>query len=111
MGETNTELPELKVFLTGSQVYGTPRPDSDIDIVLPPMDSEESKKIVKLLGGFPLKSGKINLILTNSREEFNVWKTSTDLLKTIAPVTREVAKGLIKPQLEVIENSNRTPSE
>lgn len=83
----------MKPFITGSHAYGTPTPDSDIDLVLPPMEKHpEYSLIVKSeLSAHPVKYGKLNLILTSTEQQFNLWKQGTEELVMKYPVTREAA--------------------
>lgn len=70
-------------FITGSHAYGTPTPDSDIDLVLPPMSELEQVILLQESDSkhYPVKFGKLNLILTETQEQFDIWKQGTDELK------------------------------
>lgn len=103
----------MNAFLTGSQAYGTPREDSDTDIVvlvdqttfdalcdLDP-DDEPPKS-----GGndvsASLRVGKLNLIMHTSPNAFNAWREGTDELmarfRASGPVSREEAVRVLKEQ-------------
>lgn len=78
----------MKAFLTGSYVYGTPRPDSDIDLCVRVgtlatsrilRDLSESVKTVRF--------GRLNLILCESDTEYAAWKMTTERLMRIATET------------------------
>jgi len=99
----------LKSYFTGSQVYGTPRPDSDIDLVIR-MSSEELAKIVHAqvadtvvwFENSPtasLKFGKLNVIACITDDAFEKWAVSTVQLELRAPVTREEAIRTYKNNL------------
>ncbi len=89
-------------FLTGSRVYGTPRDDSDVDLVV--LLSVRDKDILSEFidnqeeatdryegHGTNYVMGKLNLICVTTQVEFDIWKKGTEDLKAIAPVTREFA--------------------
>lgn len=82
----------MKSFLTGSHVYGSPSADSDIDLVIC-VSKRDKQLLVKLSDNksFPLRFGKLNLILARSKSEFESWKEGTKLLIKRKPVTREEA--------------------
>lgn len=79
----------MKSFLTGSQVYGTPKEDSDIDLVV--RISEDDLCILRRLTGTEsqkytdmncqtFRFGKLNLICTGSKDSMRVWKEGTEIL-------------------------------
>lgn len=97
-------------FLTGSRAYGTPRPDSDIDLVVY-VTSEDLSKLIELSDkvsefgapggvhyedGCCLRFGPLNLICVTSEQHFNTWKKGTEELVAKKPVTREVAVETLK---------------
>jgi len=103
----------MKVLLTGSRAYGTPREDSDIDIVMLGETDEDYNVFVGLkfmanptiptveeckeqLYAGNLKFGRLNLILVNCPDTFDIWKQGTTLLKEFAPVTRDQAVYVLK---------------
>jgi predicted nucleotidyltransferase len=74
----------LKIYLFGSYAYGTPDPDSDIDlaVILPTVSSKhkESVKLYKLLSGIGLPKD----IIVSSLEEFDFYKNEPgSVFKTI----------------------------
>lgn len=97
----------MKCLLTGSRVYGTPRLDSDVDMVVlieDPEDyyilaqeSEFNTQGAKLradqsYNGRSLRFGKLNIIAVLKDEMvFEAWRKGTDFLKSIRPVTKEQA--------------------
>lgn len=104
----------MSYFLTGSQVYGTPRDDSDIDLAL-----FADCECLRWIGTFADKSliesreghdsfrfGKLNLLLFYDRKEFDSWKIATENLKHRRPVTREQAIQEIDRQLNEEEGRN-----
>lgn len=95
----------MKSFLTGSRRYGTPRPDSDIDLVVL-MEGPELTELSKLADntddfgspggeqyddGFSLRFGKLNLLCVTQERHFQVWKQGTDELIAMKPVSRDKA--------------------
>ena len=84
----------VSAFLTGSQVYGKPRPDSDIDLCLI-MDEDDIAQLSIFADDKKLHSntshdydakiveirfGKLNLLIFRSEKEFLAWKAATDEL-------------------------------
>ena len=94
----------FKAFVTGSRVYGQPRVDSDIDLVvfLSPADLErltvfgqqmtspEDPDYV-MAGGIPFRFGDLNLLCVTDEKKYEVWKKGTRHLKRQKPVTRGFA--------------------
>lgn len=86
----------MNAFLTGSRVYGTPRPDSDIDLVI--LVDGLTGDALELLkeGDGAIRFGRLNLIACYDKQDFLNWKKGTDQLREIArlegPVTREQAR-------------------
>ncbi len=94
-------------FLTGSRAYGTPREDSDWDIVC--LVSEDALDTLMCLtgtrvegvqSGVSIKEGCLNLIVMSDARAYAIWEAATDKLKTIAPVSRAIAKAHIIAALE-----------
>ena len=96
-------------FLTGSQVYGKPRPESDIDVVVL-LDFMDFEKLAELTDaerggsapkehGISLKYGKLNLVMMHDRRIFEAWQTATEALKKVQPVTREQAVACVEREL------------
>jgi predicted nucleotidyltransferase len=96
-------------FLTGSYAYGTPRVDSDIDLVV--MVSPAQGRALEEMSDTPredgeldydkehalvLRFGQLNLICCLSQKWFDVWKAGTTELQKRAPVSREEACRLFK---------------
>jgi predicted nucleotidyltransferase len=101
----------MKSFITGSHAYGTPRLDSDVDLVvlISPHAAEILASHIPEEGwdgenhqvknyGLPdepkitnLVFGKLNLICLYNEKDFRNWKALTDDLIERAPVTREEA--------------------
>ena len=107
----------MKAMLTGSRVYGTPGPDSDVDLIIcydtnaeygilstiedmrVPEECQDYTALPdkdKVRGYGPgssklnLRLGKLNLIVV-SKQEYEAWNQGTELLKSIKPTTKEVA--------------------
>lgn len=92
----------MKPFITGSRAYGTPTAESDVDLVIPPMISQDQHTIVKLSDNLdiPIKYGNLNLIIAPTEEAFWLWWKCTKELKQIKPVTRECAINLIESRFQ-----------
>ncbi len=100
--------PQLMPFLTGSRVYGTPREDSDTDLVV--YVSQADLAILRATAGvaapdlkskYPEKGatlmfGKLNLICVEDAAKFEAWRSATEALKARKPVTRDEAVRTIK---------------
>jgi len=92
-------------FVTGSQVYGTPTEESDIDLVVLVSD-EQYSKLVKLSNGmgentgprsYPqIRFGKLNLIALSDDVVWKAWRDATRSLEKIKPVSRDDAVAVIK---------------
>jgi hypothetical protein len=114
----------VKGFMTGSQIYGNPRPDSDIDIVLL-VDENLLHMLAEKAGkhlttdqyedkpeSASLTFGQLNLICVTASEEYDAWLEGTEecfqlmqsrwLEKGPADhyVTRDEAKDLMKKAYE-----------
>ena len=103
----------MKPFITGSHAYGTPTAESDIDLVLPPMGQTELFKFVLLSDNseFPIRYGKLNIIVPESKKHFYLWLNCTQELVKKKPVTREYAIEYIQQRFRDEElNLERTPS-
>lgn len=97
----------MKPFITGSQVYGTPTEQSDIDLVLSlsPEDIEllchfaDNGKCSAGADGGSLRFGQLNLIILQEHE-LEPWKAATDELIARKPVSRDEAVKLIKAMVK-----------
>ncbi len=95
-------------FITGSHAYGTPKPGSDVDVVvlLNPEASNHVSVVCtdprrgssgEFLDSVSYKFGGLDLIVCESIEFFNeVWKAGTDELIARKPVTRDEAVEVFK---------------
>jgi hypothetical protein len=94
----------MQAFLTGSQVYGKPTQDSDIDLVIfTDVDTmlrlralSDNPRLVNISGSNTHKSasirfGKLNLTVVTTEDEWQVWRLATLALKAEAPVSKEHA--------------------
>lgn len=99
--------------MVGSRVYGTPREDSDFDLVVP-MAPEVAAKLYELAGfdpNGPLYFGKLNIIPATSDAQYEAWVDGLAVAvaeqeATQKPLSRERAVEIFKA-FRVI---NRTPS-
>jgi predicted nucleotidyltransferase len=105
-------------FLTGSRVYGKPTKDSDYDVVwlyeegedplfdalytgLINLDDPNDQKISVSRS---LRVGKLNIIIVNSEQEYDAWKSATEHMKSRKTskvfFTKEEAKSIIDAEYE-----------
>lgn len=97
-------VPSRLPFLTDSHAYGTPRPDSDVDLCLYLDCSTSSDTLVdfeRVHGPlrqlnyegtrFYLLHGPLNLIVFTDTKLYDLWLKITNDLIAQKPVTREVA--------------------
>lgn len=83
----------MNAFITGSHAYGTPGPESDIDLVVCLDGSTDDEHFLwdNSDNGGSCRFGKLNLI-TLSPEKFKAWKAVNDeLIKRDHSVGREEA--------------------
>jgi len=95
---------ERRAFITGSHAYGTPRPDSDIDLVilvdsatcalLCDGGSGPSRVLADGTGKafYGSEDSMLNLIILTDPAEFDLWLKGTQELIAMRPVDRETAK-------------------
>ena len=76
----------MNAFLTGSEVYGVPNSNSDVDLVIR-VDEETAKKLRSLSdtpiernGIVIVRFGKLNLILCETDDQLAVWRLGTTAL-------------------------------
>lgn len=93
----------MKSFLTGSRVYGAPKPDSDYDLVVF-ADADVVRQLRMAAGvktGEPIRFGVLNLIPVSSEAEYDAWHDATAqcLVKASVdgPLTRDEAVAIHKP--------------
>jgi len=95
-------------FITGSHAYGTPREDSDIDIVVL-VDFETAEELERLSKAKPSKVphrprkillDNVNLVVCTSEFRFGLWKNGTAKCVRKAPITREEAIEIIGMEYE-----------
>ena len=113
----------MNAFITGSRAYGTPREDSDIDLVVLTSISDMEKLVSIFCSGegpdgpsysetdhptAVLWIGKLNLLIVTDRGDFDVWVDGTRELKDRAlsrRVTRDEAVECFKARREAHRNS------
>lgn len=99
-----SEIKKINAFLTGSRVYGMPRGDSDLDLVIlcSPGDGEQLWHEADGGGTSGQAStvfGKLNVIALCNPAEFEAWRAGTEECKTRSPVDRETAVAIISGHL------------
>lgn len=97
--------------MTGSRRYGTPRPDSDIDLVVLTSDEAIAKLHIACdsaidLEGEPggeykqIRFGSLNIIALTDEDEFRAWEETSAALEAKRPVSRDYAKEAITKAVE-----------
>lgn len=76
-------------FATGSRVYGTPKEDSDLDLVVLLECSSDIWKFAE--PGSTCRFGKLNLVTFEDKDNFERWRKITKELIARSPVTRDEA--------------------
>lgn len=95
----------MNAFLTGSQVYGTPTPESDVDLCVQ-MSWADMNALTRfadsISGSLPdaQKFGKLNLLILEDWK-FRAWKRGTEDLVARKPVTREEAIAVLDREEKV----------
>ena len=97
-------------FQTGSRAYGTPRTDSDYDIVAFMTTGEiaylgekvRERSVSGTHTSLSLRLGPFNVICLTRRFEFNAWQDATNELTARKPVARSEAIELIKSKCKDI---------
>ena len=103
-------------FLTGSFAYGTPRYNSDIDLVI--WISEADLKWLKQEGGqwktmrhtTSFKLGRLNLLCITDFDTWQKWREGTDRLIKQRPVTKAQAIAVFAQLFgETLNDEDKTP--
>jgi predicted nucleotidyltransferase len=98
----------LKAFVTGSRAYGTPREDSDIDLVVmvslrdmerlrdqhderPARDDDDEGEYPDVPDQAQLRFGRLNLLCVTQEDDYEAWRSGTEELIARSPVTRAEA--------------------
>lgn len=109
-------------FRTGSTVYGTPTPASDIDVVVCVEDDIietlfEADSLHQFIeaeeyndGSISIRVGKLNLILIESEGEFERWRTATEKLKKVRPVSKHDAKRFFQTFVDGMQDDATLPA-
>jgi hypothetical protein len=101
-----------KPFVTGSQAYGKPGPDSDTDIAAFVKPHEYmyivgEGQVSSYAENLCLHVGDYDILLFQELALFNSWRDVTDYLVKIAPVTKSTAIEAFKTVLEVAQYRNQ----
>lgn len=86
-----------RAFVTGSRWYGTPREDSDIDLVV--VVSPEEAEILWSLSENPggsVRFGRLNLIVLTDEDQGDTWDEHRGRMRAHAPVEREFAVAALQ---------------
>jgi len=81
----------MKAFLTGSQVYGFPTPESDIDLVVHVSAADAKFLFSNKEPGKPLMFGDLNLVVLTDEQDWIAWRAATDECTRKKPITRDEA--------------------
>jgi len=73
----NIAMSSTAPFITGSHAYGSPTENSDIDLVVWAVGETRAKLEV---GGYPIRFGRLNLILISDSDQWDIWKIGTEAL-------------------------------
>lgn len=84
-------------------MYGQPREDSDVDLCI--LVSQEEAEVLGACadepnahrsgwGSFPVRYGRLNIIVCTNPRTYRNWKRGRDNLKAQAPVTKEQARKM-----------------
>lgn len=92
-------------FLTGSRTYGTPREDSDIDVVcfLSPAQLIALADMAEYIESYDadrsisMRFGKLNLIGVSDEGLYVAWSVGTNRCLAEKPVSRDAAKAIFAP--------------
>jgi len=114
----------MKAFLTGSQVYGTPSKESDIDLVVC-MTVSDVNTMVRVLtekgekpehvdygdGQSSIKIGSLNLLVCHTDKRYASWLLGTQVLMQErqtrhSPLTREHAIEVFSALREMLGLKN-----
>jgi hypothetical protein len=97
----------MNAFLTGSRVYGRPGPNSDIDLVVR-VDPTTARHIRRLQGvamsePTPIRFGKLNLILCETDEQYEVWaKGTAEMIASKQTFDKVAAKAVFDKYREAV---------
>jgi len=103
----------MRAFLTGSQIYGNPSPESDVDLVIF-TDQETVDKLVELSDNksFPIKFGRLNLIITKNEAEYTTWYAAkkvcleSKLIDSVLGYSRDTAVTIHKNMMKMMGTYN-----
>jgi hypothetical protein len=93
----------VDAFITGSRAYGSPSPESDIDLVLR-VDSYMTKRLLERYsddqreyrGIKQIRFGRLNLIIPDDDAEMSMWKFGTQHLRhSGSPHDKRQAKKIL----------------
>jgi predicted nucleotidyltransferase len=109
---------DMKAFITGSRAYGTPREDSDTDLVVmvSPDDMRRLRSQADITeddeGEYPedghtgvLRFGKLNLLCVTQPDDYEAWREGTAELIARRPVTREEAVEVFTRKREAVQEA------
>lgn len=93
-------------FLTGSRVYGRPRDDSDVDLVVL-MTKDEMAALARHgsdikdygTGSLSVRFGILNIVAVSSPAEYEAWRDSKNALLARRPVTRDDAVDVTRRRI------------
>ena len=93
-----------EAFVTGSRKYGSPRPDSDVDLAI--LVNREDAEILRHHSegegeeaNRKIVYGKLNLIVFVKGEEddqYQAWKKTNEVLRAMRPVTKAQATSALE---------------
>ena len=98
----------MLAFITGSRAYGSPRPDSDIDLVIR-CNSTVRAALHAMRDNATddspvLRFGRLNIVACLTDDDYAVWKFGTAALEQKTPVKRNRAISFFKKLRSRISN-------
>lgn len=90
-------------FITGSRAYGTPRKDSDVDLVVRVNpETAEALRALSDRGKEPVRFGRLNLILCETDDEWAVWRMGTSKMLFELSVVNGFNQEQAKREIDVL---------
>lgn len=106
-------------FITGSRAYGTPTPESDVDVVVC-VEGGMIEQLINILpdsvaageysnGSASLRLGTLNLILLEDPAECDRWRKATENLRAVKPVNKKAAKRYFQGFVDGMNDQQELP--
>src|SRR5208283_96062 len=96
----------MKAFITGSRAYGTPRLDSDIDLVIQYNAATAALLRKESEAKNTVRFGRLNVIIAGDDPEMAAWQLGTDALQrevaAHGPFDKETTHGRFEKLREMV---------